>query len=104
MDYRQNTDRDELRAEFTVWLDTSIRRAKLDYLRKHHVPLDIMSLEELHEENMPVSEEDIRKYMTQDIRKPFTNESERKSFVEKNSWRVRTEEINRILSCLEENQ
>ena len=47
---------------------------------------------------------DIRKYMTQDIRKPFANESERKHFVEKNSWRVRTEEINRILSCLEENQ
>ncbi len=50
-------DRDELRAEFTVWLDTLIRRAKLDYLRKHHVPLDIMSLEELHEDNMPVSED-----------------------------------------------
>lgn len=57
MDYRQNTDRDELRAEFTVWLDTLIRRAKLDYLRKHHVPLDIISLEELHEDNMPVSED-----------------------------------------------
>lgn len=50
-------DRDELRAEFTVWLDTLIRRAKLDYLRKHHVPLDIISLEELHEDNMPVSED-----------------------------------------------
>ena len=50
-------DRDELRAEFTAWLDTLIRRAKLDYLRKHHVPLDIISLEELHEDNMPVSED-----------------------------------------------
>ena len=50
-------DRDELRAEFTVWLDTLIRRAKLDYLRKHHVPLDIISLEDLHEDNMPVSED-----------------------------------------------
>lgn len=50
-------ERDELRAEFTVWLDTLIRRAKLDYLRKHHVPLDIISLEELHEDNMPVSED-----------------------------------------------
>jgi len=27
-------DRDELRAEFTVWLDTLIRRAKLNYLKK----------------------------------------------------------------------
>lgn len=48
--------------------------------------------------------EDIRKYMMQDIRKPFANESERKRFVEKNSWRIRIEVINKILSCLEENQ
>ena len=57
MDYRQNADRDELRARFTAWLDTLIRRAKLDYLRKYHIPLEIISLEELHEENMPISED-----------------------------------------------
>ena len=57
MDFRQNADRDELRARFTAWLDTLIRHAKLDYLRKYHIPLEIISLEELHEENMPISED-----------------------------------------------
>ena len=58
MDYRQNTERDELRAEFTVWLDTLIRRAKIDYLRKNTDPVDIISIEELHEENYPVLEDE----------------------------------------------
>lgn len=59
MDYRQNTDeRDELRARFTSWLDTLIRRAKLNYLRKTEIPVDIVSLEELFEENIPVSEDE----------------------------------------------
>ena len=57
MDYRQNADRDELRARFTAWLDTLIRRAKLDYFRKYNIPLEIISLEELREENMPISED-----------------------------------------------
>ena len=57
MDYRQNAERDELRARFTAWLDTLIRRAKLDYLRKYHIPIEIISLEELREENMPISED-----------------------------------------------
>lgn len=56
-------ERDVLRAEFTAWLDKLIRRAKIDYLRKHHVPLDIVSLEELHEENMPVSEDEWMRQM-----------------------------------------
>jgi RNA polymerase sigma factor (sigma-70 family) len=34
-----------------------IRRAKLDYFRKYHIPLEIISLEELREENMPISED-----------------------------------------------
>lgn len=58
MDYRQNADRDELRAEFTVWLDTLIRRAKLDYLRKNTIPVDIVSIEDLHEDNYPVLEDE----------------------------------------------
>ena len=58
MDYRQNADRDELRAEFTVWLDTLIRRAKLDYLRRNAVPVDIVSIEELHEDNFPILEDE----------------------------------------------
>lgn len=56
-------DRDELRAEFTVWLDTLIRRAKLDYLRKNTIPVDIVSLEDLHEENYPVVEDEWMNYV-----------------------------------------
>jgi len=63
LDYRQNTDRDELRAEFTVWLDTLIRRAKLDYLRKNTIPVDIVSLEDLHEDNYPVVEDEWMNYV-----------------------------------------
>ena len=67
MDYRQNADRDELRARFTAWLDTLIRRAKLNYLRKTETPVDIVSLEELFEENLPVSEDEwMRKLLYQD--------------------------------------
>lgn len=51
-------DRDKLRAEFTVWLDTLIRRAKLDYLRKNTIPIDVVSLEDLHEDNYPVVEDE----------------------------------------------
>lgn len=58
MNYRQNTDQDRLRAEFTVWLDTLVRRAKLDYLRKHKTLPDIISLEELGEDNMAISEDE----------------------------------------------
>ncbi len=43
-------ERDELRAEFTVWLDTLIRRAKLNYLRKESRQVETVSLEELPEE------------------------------------------------------
>lgn len=63
MDYRQNAERDELRAEFTAWLDMLIRRAKLDYLRKTYIPVEMVSIEELHEKNQPISEDDWMKHM-----------------------------------------
>ena len=76
MDYRQNADRDELRARFTAWLDTLIRRAKLNYLRKTEIPVDIVSLEELFEENIPVSEDEwMRQLLFQD--NDFNFEEER---------------------------
>ena len=63
MDYRQNADRDELRAEFTIWLDKLIRRAKLDYLRKTTAPVDIVSLDDLREENYPISEDEWMRHL-----------------------------------------
>ena len=58
MEYRQNADRDELRARFTAWLDTLIRRAKLNYLRKTKLRMEIVSFEELFEDNISVSEDE----------------------------------------------
>ena len=75
MDYRQNIDRDELRARFTSWLDILIRRTKLNYLRKTEIPVDIVSLEELFEENLPVLEDSwTRKLLYQDDEFNFEEE------------------------------
>ena len=51
-----NGERDELRAEFTVWLDTLIRRAKLNYLRKQSQQVETVSLDEIPEEALPVEQ------------------------------------------------
>ena len=77
MDYRQNdSDRDELRARFTAWLDTLIRRAKLNYLRKTETPIDIVCLEELIEENILITEDVwMRQLLYQEI--DFNFEEER---------------------------
>ena len=47
-------ERDELRAEFTVWLGTLIRRAKLNYLRKQSQQVETVSLDEIPEESLPL--------------------------------------------------
>lgn len=56
MDHRQETDR--LRARFTAWLETMVRRARIDYLRKQNIPMDIVSLENLMKEEELVADED----------------------------------------------
>ena len=56
MDHQQDTD--ELRAEFTAWLETLIRRAKLNYLRKQNISIDIVYLEDLMKEEEPSVDED----------------------------------------------
>lgn len=53
MYHRDNlNERDELRAEFTAWLDTLIRRAKLNYLRKQSQQVETVSLDEIPEESL----------------------------------------------------
>ena len=111
MDYRQNTDRDELRAEFTVWLDTLIRRAKLDYLRKTAVPVEVVSIEELHDENMPISEDEwMRHLLLQEDDFVFEEERLAKAYAELPLLRKRIlkllyvdgleiKEIARMLNC-----
>lgn len=56
MDEKQKTksneeqcEKDELRARFTVWLDTTVYRAKLKYLRKTEQNREIVSIDDLPE-------------------------------------------------------
>ena len=50
MDHRQDyPERDELRAKFTRWLETIIKRAKIDYLRKYENRPEIISYEDIPE-------------------------------------------------------
>ena len=50
MDHRQDyPERDELRAKFTRWLETIIKRAKIDYLRKYENRPEIISYEDISE-------------------------------------------------------
>lgn len=56
MNHQQKLERDELRARFTVWLETVIYRAKLKYLDRHRIKLETVSIEELPEDALSVSE------------------------------------------------
>lgn len=40
-------ERDELRARFTGWLDTTLYRAKLKFLEKQRTPFEIISFDEI---------------------------------------------------------
>lgn len=42
-------EKDELRARFTVWLDTTVYRAKLKYLRKMNQNMEVVSIDDLPE-------------------------------------------------------
>lgn len=50
MDHQQKLERDELRARFTVWLETTIYRAKLKYLERHKNRIETVSIEEIPED------------------------------------------------------
>jgi RNA polymerase sigma factor, sigma-70 family len=53
MDHRQEyPERDELRAKFTRWLETVIRRAKIDYLRKYENRPETISYEDIPEKEL----------------------------------------------------
>lgn len=55
MNHQQELERDELRARFTVWLETTIYRARLKYLKRQKPRIETVSLDELPEEMLPVS-------------------------------------------------
>ena len=45
----RESERDELRAKFTAWLETVVKRAKLDYVRKLSRQPDFISIDEIPE-------------------------------------------------------
>ena len=49
MNHQQKSERDELRARFTVWLETTVYRARLKYLEREKPKVDTVSIEELPE-------------------------------------------------------
>ena len=76
-----------------------------EYLSANKPVLAVRSAETVRLKNYLMlydDKNDIRKYLAQDIKKPFANENERIEFIKGNSWRVRTQEINSILSRLGE--
>ena len=81
MDYRQNADRDELRARFTAWLDTLLKRAKLNYLeRECEEPHE--SLDSLDEDQLPATEDAYMQTLFSDDPFGFTEERLAKAFSE----------------------
>lgn len=81
MDYRQNADRDELRARFTAWLDTLLKRAKLNYLeRECEEPHE--SLDSLDEDQLPATEGAYMQTLFSDDPFGFTEERLAKAFSE----------------------
>ena len=104
-------DRDELRAEFTAWLDTLIRRAKLNYLKKIKPPVELVSLDDLHEDNLPYIEDEwINRVAFEDSGFNFEEERLANAYAELSLMRqqvlemlfvdgLKVREIARILNC-----
>ncbi|MDO4286412.1 MAG: sigma-70 family RNA polymerase sigma factor [Eubacteriales bacterium] len=52
MNYQQELEKDELRARFTGWLETTVYRAKLNYIRKTSQKIETVSIEEVAESSL----------------------------------------------------
>lgn len=85
MDHRQEvSERDELRAKFTRWLETVIKRAKIDYLRKYENRPEIISYEDIPEaELFDMAQHELLSNNTR-MQTPYDFEEERltKAFME----------------------
>ena len=57
MNHQQKSERDELRARFTVWLETTVYRDRLKYLEREKPKVDTVSIEELPESALSVFEQ-----------------------------------------------
>lgn len=57
MSHQQRMEKDELRARFTKWLETTVYRARLKYLERQKQKIETISIEELPENALSVSDE-----------------------------------------------
>lgn len=56
----QDSERDELKARFTKWLDTTVYRARIDYIRKNAQGYETISIEDVPENILTTADEESR--------------------------------------------
>lgn len=59
MDHQGYWEKDELRARFTAWLNTTVYRAKLKYLNRERSKIETLSIEEVPENVLSISEKEV---------------------------------------------
>lgn len=76
-----DTERDELRGRFTVWLETLVSRAKIDYCRRNKNNIEFVPIDDLSEECLAVEDP---VYISPERQMEFEFEEERlaKAFAE----------------------
>lgn len=65
MSHQQEYERDELKARFTAWLETTVYRAKLKYLEREKQKMEIVSIQDVPENLLSISDKAIYKNITQ---------------------------------------
>ena len=102
MDHRQEyPERDELRAKFTRWLETVIKRAKIDYLRKYENRPETISYEDIPEKELiDLAQRELWPSSTR-MQTPYDFEEERltKAFMELPLKRRQVMELLFLLNC-----
>ena len=80
----QDSERDELKARFTKWLDTTIHRARIDYIRKNAQSYETISIEDVPENILTTDDEESRWIDADAYRTAFDFEEEKlaKAFFE----------------------
>lgn len=76
-----DTERDDLRGRFTVWLETLVSRAKIDYCRRNKNNIEFVPIDDLSEECLAVEDP---VYISPERQMEFEFEEERlaKAFAE----------------------
>lgn len=86
-------------------LDTINPVKVYEYLAANKPVLAVESMETLKLKQYLMiynEKKEIGQWMSQPIKRPFRTEEERKEFIRKNGWKARVQEINQILSFVEE--